>query len=73
MNQRVSEFVCMLVICTNLYRVCRIRGNTTIFYHETVNSDRYIRNILEPFFVQLTDDERQYGYFQEDSATVHMA
>jgi hypothetical protein len=42
-------------------------------YHETVNSDRYVRNILEPFFEQLTDDERQYGYFQQDNATAHIA
>jgi hypothetical protein len=38
-----------------------------------VNSDRYVRNILEPFFEQLTDDERQYGYFQQDNATAHAA
>jgi inhibitor of nuclear factor kappa-B kinase subunit alpha len=44
-----------------------------IFYHETVNSDRYVRHILEPFFEQLTDDERQYGYFQQDNATAHTA
>jgi hypothetical protein len=36
-----------------------------------MNSDRYIRNTLEPFFEQLTDEERQYGYFQEDSSTLH--
>jgi hypothetical protein len=40
--------------------VKRIIGS--IFYHETVISNRYVRNILEPFFEQLTDDERQYGY-----------
>jgi hypothetical protein len=44
-----------------------------IFYHETVNSDRHVRNILVPFFEQLNDDERQYVYFQQDSATAHTA
>jgi hypothetical protein len=44
-----------------------------IFYHKTVNSDRYVRNTLKPFFEQLTDDERQCGYFQQDNATAHTA
>jgi hypothetical protein len=30
----------------------------TIFYHETVNSGRCVRDILEPFFEQLTHNER---------------
>jgi hypothetical protein len=55
---------------------CAVRARQItgpIFYHETVNSDRYVRNILVPFFEQLTDDERQYGYFQHDNATAHAA
>jgi hypothetical protein len=38
-----------------------------------MNPDRYIRNILEPFFEQVTDDERQYDYFQQDSFTAYTA
>jgi hypothetical protein len=49
----------------------RITG--PIFFHETVNSDRYVNNILSPFFNQLTDEETQYGYFQQDNATAHTA
>jgi hypothetical protein len=44
-----------------------------IFYHEIVNSDWYVRNILKPCFEQLTDDGRQCGYFQQDNATAHTA
>jgi hypothetical protein len=44
-----------------------------VFYHETVKSDRYVRNILEPFFEQLIDDEIQYGCFQQDNAIAHTA
>jgi hypothetical protein len=44
-----------------------------IFFHETVNSDRYVNNILNPFFNQLTAEERQYGYFQQDNAIAHAA
>jgi hypothetical protein len=29
--------------------------------------------VLEPFFEQVTDEGRQYGYLQQDSATVHAA
>jgi hypothetical protein len=42
-----------------------------VFFHETVNSDQYINDILNPFFSQLTAEERQYGYFQQDNATAH--
>jgi hypothetical protein len=38
-----------------------------------VNSDRYVDDILNPFFNQLTAEERQHGYFQQDNATAHMA
>jgi hypothetical protein len=38
-----------------------------------VNSDRYVNDILNPFFYQLTAEERQYGYFQQDNATAHIA
>ncbi|KAJ3663138.1 hypothetical protein Zmor_007447 [Zophobas morio] len=44
-----------------------------IFFHDTVNADRYRTNILLPFFEQLHDDECQYGYFQQDGATAHTA
>jgi hypothetical protein len=42
-------------------------------HHETVNLDQYITNTLEPFFEQLTDDERQYGCFLQASATANTA
>jgi hypothetical protein len=49
----------------------RITG--PIFFHETVNSDRYVNDILNPFFNQLTAEEKQYVYFQQDNATAHTA
>jgi hypothetical protein len=38
-----------------------------------VNSDRYVNDILNPFFNQLTAEQRQHGYFQQDNATAHTA
>jgi hypothetical protein len=38
-----------------------------------VNSDRYVDDILNPFFNQLTAEERQHEYFQQDNATAHKA
>lgn len=38
-----------------------------------MNKDQYARNMLEPFFEQVTADERQYGYFQQDSFTTYIA
>jgi hypothetical protein len=42
--------------------VRRITG--PIFYDNTVNSARYVSNILSPFFVELTEEERLYSVFQ---------
>lgn len=44
-----------------------------IFFHDTINAERYRTNILEPFFANLHDDELQLGYFQQDGATAHTA
>jgi hypothetical protein len=38
-----------------------------------MNSDRYVNDILNPFFCQLTAEERQHGYFQQNNATAHTA
>jgi hypothetical protein len=32
-----------------------------------------VNNILSPFFAELTEEERLYSVFQQDSATAHMA
>lgn len=47
----------------------RIIGPT--FFEGTVNAERYRRNLLEPFFQSLHDDELTHGYFQQDNATAH--
>jgi hypothetical protein len=44
-----------------------------IFFHKTVSSDRYVNDILNPFFNQLTAEVRQHGYFQQENARAHMA
>jgi hypothetical protein len=36
-------------------------------------SDCYVNDILNPFVNQLTAEERQHGYFQQDNATAYMA
>ena len=42
-----------------------------IFFKNTITSERY--NILEPFFDQLTEQENQQGWFQQDGAIAHTA
>lgn len=44
-----------------------------IFFNETINSERYIQQILEPFFLELSPNEKFHGYFQQDGATAHTA
>jgi hypothetical protein len=44
-----------------------------MFYDDTVNSAWYVNNIIPQFSAELTDEERLYGVFLEDSAKAHMA
>jgi hypothetical protein len=38
--------------------------------YKTINCERYVQDILGQFFPQL-EEERLYGWFQQDSATAH--
>jgi hypothetical protein len=42
-----------------------------IFFHQTINAERYRELVLNEFINQLDDEELQYGYFQQDGATPH--
>ena len=53
--------------------VSRSRMIGPIFFHSTVNSDRYIKDIFIPFSEQLTALEKQKTWFQQDGATAHTA
>jgi hypothetical protein len=44
-----------------------------IFFHETINAERYRRLLVDPFLNQLGDIELTNGYYQQDSATAHTA
>ena len=37
----------------------------------TINSERYCSNILHAFIGQMTSDEINYSWFQQDGATAH--
>ena len=52
---------------------CAISGHRIItrFFRQTVNADRYIHNLFNPFVDELTEEELLYGYFQQDGATAH--
>jgi hypothetical protein len=42
-----------------------------VFFNEIINCEKYVQVILGQFFCELTEDERIYGWFQQDSATPH--
>lgn len=44
-----------------------------VFFENTITADRYRTDILEPFIAQLTDDEIDYAWFQQDGASAHTA
>jgi len=53
---------------------CALSANRIIgpiFFNWTINSQRYVDTILQPFFQQLTEQERMHSYFQQDNATAH--
>lgn len=41
------------------------------FFQKTTNSERYIHDIFNPLSNEVTDEERQYRYFQQDNAAAH--
>jgi hypothetical protein len=49
----------------------RIAG--LVFFNGTIICERYVQVILGQFFPELTEEERLYGWFQQDSATAHTA
>lgn len=53
--------------------ISRRRIVSPIFFNDTINSERYCSVILQPFIAQLSDQEQQIGYFQQDGATAHTA
>lgn len=45
-----------------------------IFYDDIFSiAARYMNNILSPFFMEITEEERLYGVFQQDSVRAYMA
>lgn len=53
--------------------ISRSRIVGPIFFHDTINSQRYRDNILTPFTESLTLHEIQNCFFQQDGATAHTA
>jgi hypothetical protein len=44
-----------------------------VFFNERINCERYVQVILRQFFPELTEEERLYSWFQQDSTTAHTA
>jgi hypothetical protein len=40
-----------------------------VFFNKTINCKRYVQVSLGQFFPELTEQERLYGWFQQDSVT----
>jgi hypothetical protein len=49
------------------------KAHWTCVFNETINCERYVPVILGQFPSELTEEERPYGRFQQDSATAHIA
>jgi hypothetical protein len=42
-----------------------------IFYEGTLDTQRYINELLNPFFVNLAPADERFNYFMQDGATPH--
>ena len=51
--------------------ISRSRIISPIFFTETINSDRYINDVLKLFLTKLSDTDKRIGCFQQDGATAH--
>jgi hypothetical protein len=51
--------------------VSRRRIIGPIFFHDTINGQRYRDQFLTPFLDEVHPDEFENGYFQQDGATAH--
>ena len=54
-----------------LVAICRRRIVGPIFFMNAINSERYCWDILHAFIGQMTSDEINYSWFQQDGATAH--
>jgi hypothetical protein len=55
---------------------CAIAANRiigTIFYEGALDAQRYINEILNPFFINLALAKERFSYFVQDGATPHTA
>jgi hypothetical protein len=53
--------------------LCARRIVGPMFFNKKINCEKYVQVILRQFFSELTEEERYYGWFQQDSATAHTA
>ena len=51
--------------------ISRRRIVGAIFFMNTINSERYCSDIIHAFIGQMTSDEINYSWFQQDGATAH--
>jgi hypothetical protein len=70
------HFILEILLCNVELGFCCTRSLRTVighvFYAETVNTDKYVGNILQLTFSNW-HEEKLYGYFQNHSASVHIA
>lgn len=73
-NPHILREHCIHPIKTGVWvAISRARIIGPIFFNETINADRYRRQILDTFLNQLDDIELTTGYFQQDGASAHTA
>jgi hypothetical protein len=51
----------------------RTIARAAFFFMGTINCEKHVQAILAQFFPKLTEVESFYGWFQQDSATAHIA
>ena len=53
---------------------CAVSGQWIVgptFFNNTMKSHVYVMELLQPIIAQLTEEECEYAFFQQDGATAH--
>ena len=64
-----KSFIMLNERSTTKISTCRII--CPIFFNNTVNSQVYVTELFQTFIAQLTEEECEYPFFQQDDTTVH--
>jgi hypothetical protein len=72
-NSHLTHAVQLHPLKVGLWCAVSARRIVVPVFYQKINCERYVQVILGQFFPELTEEERLYDWFQQDSAAAHTA